>query len=328
MVRSDFRSDQAEADLSRSFDKACVIGASSVGLGIAAEFASAGIKVSLVAQDGEVLSVTEKEITSVLVFLEEAGRFGIDRHETVMDRITFSTSITEGSRCADLIVESLVDDLDLKQKALVTASKAAKADAILSSNTSSFLPSVIAGVLNRPEHFAVAHYFAPPYLVPLVELVPGEKTASYVIDELENFYRAIGKEPVCLEKEILGSIGNRLQAAMMREALALVEDGYAEPKAIDAVVKNTIGRRLAVAGPFEIWEQIGWDLVETIAGELVKEISNDLVLSPGFREKIFKGDLGAKSGHGYYDWDGDSIREFDERVRQALVALSDGESAG
>ncbi|MDP6667825.1 MAG: 3-hydroxyacyl-CoA dehydrogenase family protein, partial [Dehalococcoidia bacterium] len=173
-----------------------------------------------------------------------------------------------------------------------------------------------------PERFAVTHYFNPPYLVPLVELVPGPATESGVIDSLEDLYRSTGKNPVRVQREIAGFIANRLQNALGREALALVEAGIASPEDIDTVVRYTLGRRLAVGGPFEIWEQIGWDLVQTIAGVLYKEISNDVEPSKLLRAKVAAGALGVKTGRGFYDWTEESAEETRQRVGQALIALA------
>tara|TARA_B100001167_G_scaffold158428_1_gene105862 strand:+ start:211 stop:612 length:402 start_codon:yes stop_codon:yes gene_type:complete len=114
-------------------------------------------------------------------------------------------------------------------------------------------------------------------------------------------------------KQMVSLIETRLQAALFRECLALVEDGIASPEDIDTVVKNTIGRRLAVGGPFEIWEQIGWDLVQTIAGELFKEISNSEEPMDLLRSRVNSGQLGAETGSGFYEWSKEDIAEIRQR---------------
>ena len=114
-------------------------------------------------------------------------------------------------------------------------------------------------------------------------------------------------------KQIVSLIETKLQAALFRECLALVEDGIASPEDIDTVVKNTIGRRLAVGGPFEIWEQIGWDLVQTIAGELFKEISNSEEPMDLLRSRVNSGQLGAETGSGFYEWSKEDIAEIRQR---------------
>lgn len=114
-------------------------------------------------------------------------------------------------------------------------------------------------------------------------------------------------------KQMVSLIETRLQAALFRECLALVEDGIASPEDIDTVVKNTIGRRLAVGGPFEIWEQIGWDLVQTIAGELFKEISNSEEPMDVLRSRVDSGQLGVETGSGFYEWSKEDIVEIRQR---------------
>ena len=114
-------------------------------------------------------------------------------------------------------------------------------------------------------------------------------------------------------KQMASLIETKLQAALFRECLALVEDGIASPEDIDTVVKNTIGRRLAVGGPFEIWEQIGWDLVQTIAGELFKEISNSEEPMDLLRSRVNSGQLGAETGSGFYEWSKEDIAEIRQR---------------
>ena len=114
-------------------------------------------------------------------------------------------------------------------------------------------------------------------------------------------------------KQMVSLIETKLQAALFRECLALVEDGIASSEDIDTVVKNTIGRRLAVGGPFEIWEQIGWDLVQTIAGELFKEISNSEGPMDLLRSRVNSGQLGVETGSGFYEWSKEDIAEIRQR---------------
>ena len=299
-----------------------MIGAGLMGHGIATEFAVAGFDVSLVDRDDESLDSARTRINSALVLLAEAGRVAHDEFSNVVARISFTTDLTAGAAGADLVVEAVNENLELKQKLLKQAEGVAAPDAILASNTSSFMPGLIAEGLVNPERVAVTHYFNPPHLVPLVELVPGPSTDEVVINELENLYLGMGKNPVRVQREITGFIANRLQNALGREALALVEAGITTPQDIDTVVKYSLGRRLAVGGPFEVWEQIGLDLVQTIAGELFKEISNESGPSQLLREKVAAGDLGVKSGRGFYDWDDESAEALKQRIARALIALA------
>ncbi len=299
-----------------------------MGHGIAVEFAVAGYDVSLVDRDDEQIALARTRIDSALELLAQAGRVKPDQFDNVRGRISFTTDLDVGARDADLVIEAVDEDLDLKRRLLARAAGIAKTNAVLTSNTSSFMPSQIADAVPDPERLAITHYFNPPYLVPLVELVPGPATDAGVIDSLEGLYRSVGKNPVRVQREVTGFIANRLQNALGREALALVEAGIASPEDIDTLVKYSLGRRLAVGGPFEIWEQIGWDLVETIAGELFKEISNDPQPSKLLKEKVATGDLGVKTGRGFYEWpNADSAEELRQRIGRALIELAKRDTA-
>lgn len=303
-------------------EKVCIIGAGLMGHGIAVEFAVAGYDISLVDSEVEQIALARTRIDSALELLAQAGRVKPGQFDIVRRRISFTTDLDAGARDADLVIEAVNEDLELKRGLLARAADVAKHGAVLTSNTSSFMPSLIADAVPNPERFAITHYFNPPYLVPLVELVPGPATDPGLIDSLEGLYRFIGKNPVRVQREVPGFIANRLQAALGREAMALVEAGIASPQDIDTVVKYSLGRRLAVGGPFEIWEQIGWDLVETIAGELFKEISNDPQPSKLLKEKVAAGDLGVKTGRGFYEWTDDSAEELRQRIGRALIELA------
>lgn len=298
-----------------------------MGHGIAVEFAVAGIDVSIVDRDDAQLELARSRIDSALELLTQAGRTTAGQSGQVRDRLTLTTDLDSGASDSDLVVEAVNEDLGLKQRLLAQAAGAAKPSAVLTSNTSSFMPGLIADAVPNPERVAVTHYFNPPYLVPLVELVSSPATDPGVIDSLESLYLSIGKNPVRVDREITGFIANRLQAAMGREAMALVEAGIASPQDVDTVVKYTFGRRLAVSGPFEIWEQIGWDLVETIAGELFKEISNDQQPSQLMRQKVAAGELGVKTGRGFYDWPDGSADELRQHIGRALIALAKRDGA-
>ncbi len=314
--------------MTNSFDRICVIGAGLMGHGIAVEFAVAGYDVSLVDSEVEQIALARTRIDSALELLAKAGRVKPSQFDNVRCRISFTTDLNAGARDAGLVIEAVNEDLDLKRQLLARAAGVAKPKAVLTSNTSSFVPSLIANAVPNPERFAITHYFNPPYLVPLVELVPGPATHPGVIDSLEGLYRAIGKNPVRVQREVPGFIANRLQAALGREAMALVEAGIASPQDIDTVVKYSLGRRLAVGGPFEIWEQIGWDLVKTIAGELFKEISNEPQPSKLLKEKVAAGDLGVKTGRGFYEWpNADSAEELRQRIGRALIELANRDAA-
>ena len=193
---------------------------------------------------------------------------------------------------------------------------------ILASNTSSLLPSKLASATRRPDKVLVTHYFNPPHLLPLVEVVRGDKTSDETVNTVYDLLTRVGKSPVIIQKEVPGFVGNRLQAALFREAISLVAKGVASPQDVDMVIKSGFGRRLATAGVFEVWELAGWDLILTIAENLQPELESSPTVSPLLRERVERGELGTKTGKGFYEWTPDSAESLRERIAQVLTTLA------
>jgi 3-hydroxybutyryl-CoA dehydrogenase len=158
---------------------------------------------------------------------------------------------------ADFVVEAVFEDLALKRSVFADLDRLSPERTILSSNTSSFMSSQLASATGRPDKVVVANWWNPPYLLPLVEVVRGPDTSDDTIETTRALLTKAGKRPVVLQKESLGFIGNRMQFALLREAVSIVERGIASPEDVDAVVTNSFGRRLAVAGPLEVFDLAG-----------------------------------------------------------------------
>ena len=299
-----------------------MIGAGLMGHGIALEFAARGLEAALVDKDEISLEQARKRVSLGLDLLVESGITSPSERSSVPGRITYTSDLEEACANADLIIEAVFEDLELKRSLLRRAASAAPAHAVFASNTSSFMPSQLADATDRLDRFAIAHYFNPPYLLPLVEIVPAPEVEHDVIEILRTLYVDIGKRPIVIREELPGFVANRLQAALSREAAALVQQGIGSPQDIDDVVKYSIGRRLAVAGPFEIWEQAGWDLISTIVGELFGEIDNATGPSQLMLDAVGRGDLGVKTGRGMYDWTPESAEALRLRIGRALIRLA------
>jgi 3-hydroxybutyryl-CoA dehydrogenase len=168
----------------------------------------------------------------------------------------------------------------------------------------------------------VAHYFNPPWLIPLVEIVRSPHTSDEVVSAVFELLTGMGKTPVIARKEAPGFIGNRLQGALLREALSIVERGIATPEDVDAVVKNGFGRRLSAAGVFELFDLVGWDLILAGARYLQGDLESSAEPSPVLREKIERGELGVKTGKGFYEWTPESAEASRTRIAQALVRIA------
>lgn len=166
------------------------------------------------------------------------------------DRFHFAPSLAEAVKDADLIQENVPEQESLKRKVLADIDQHAKRDAIIASSTSGIMPSVLQADCMHPERIIVAHPFNPVYLIPLVELVGGEKTSAQVLQNAKQFYHSIGMKPLVLSNEIEGHVADRLMEAVWREALHLVNDGVATTEEIDASIVYGPGLRWALMGPF------------------------------------------------------------------------------
>ena len=306
--------------------KVAVIGAGLMGHGIALEFAAAGIDVTINDRNAELLESALERARTGLELLAQAGRIKSDDIESAMLRIAPAPEIEDAVADADVVIEAVFEDLPLKQEIFGRLDKAAPQRAVLLSNTSTYLPGVLADCTGRPDRVAVAHYFNPPHFLPIVELVKGPETSDEAIETARDLLLRIGKRPALVNRQILGFIGNRLQSAMFREALAIVEQGIASAQDVDAVVKYGFGRRLgrrrSVRG---LWEQIGWDLVATISSELFPEIDRSTEVPKVLRDKVAAGELGTKTGKGFYDWTPESAEALRLRISQALLNMPPAE---
>jgi 3-hydroxybutyryl-CoA dehydrogenase len=287
-----------------------VIGAGIMGHGIAQEFAVAGRNVRLTDASEPALWAAREHIEGNLGDSAEA--------QAAVRRIAFLTSLEEALEGVDYVVEAVSERLPLKQELFAIFDRATPRHAILSSNTSSFMPSQLSGSTTRPDKVLVTHYFNPPHVVPLVEVVRGPETSQETIDTVHSLYEQMGKAPVVVEKERLGFIGNRLQFALFREALALVDDGVATIEDIDTVIHTSIGRRWSVAGIFEVFDLAGLDTVLAVAYALLPDLSNTTTPSPILEDLVANGNLGIKSGKGFYDWPQEQGDEARKRIRTAL----------
>lgn len=273
-------SQPAQIDISRI----AVIGAGLMGHGIALELAAYGYEVRLYDSNPEQLARAEQRIAASLRLMLEAGNLTAEQVATAERRLRRIGDLQTAVAGVDLVIEAVVENLAVKQTVFRQLDELAPETAILASNTSSYMPSSLAAVTNRPARVIVTHYFNPPHLLPLVEIVPSSATSPETVAVVRRLYESINKSPVVLSGEILGFVGNRLQAALLREALAIVEAGIASPSEVDTVVRTGFGRRLALAGIFEVRDLSGWDLSITVHEELVPAISASREIPPVLRE--------------------------------------------
>jgi 3-hydroxybutyryl-CoA dehydrogenase len=299
-----------------------VIGAGLMGHGIAQEFALAGYDVRLHDVDSGKLRKAGQNIQSNLDMLAGLGLVTKAQAESSRRRILDFTVMNDAVEEADVVIEAVFEDLNLKQETFRILDGSCPPRTILASNTSTLLPGLLASATNRPDRVLVAHYFNPPYLLPLVEIVRHAKTSEETVRTLFGLLKKIGKTPVIVQKEVPGFVGNRLQAALFREALSIVQEGVATPEDVDIVVKNGFGRRLAAAGVFEIWEIAGWDLISSICENLFPDLNASTVVPPLLKGMVDRGELGTKTGRGFYQWTPESTTALKERIARILSKIA------
>jgi len=304
-------------------DTAAVLGSGVMGHGIALAFALDGRPVALYDVDEDLLAKSEDRVRSVLDTLVSAGEVDADEADAAADRITRTTSLPDAVAGADFVTEAVVEDLDIKREVFADLDDHADSDAILATNTSGLSITAIADATDRPAQVVGTHWFNPPYVVPLVEVVRGEETADAVVETTYDFFDAMGKTPVRVEKDIPGFIGNRIQMAMIYEAFSLLDRGVASAEAIDRAVKAGFGFRLPLLGIFEKVDHSGLDVEYEVEDYLLPELDRGTESKDVLADAVENGDYGLKTGKGVYDWsDVDPDDIYDQRD-EALLAILD-----
>lgn len=296
-----------------------VLGTGTMGHGIALLSAKAGLNVVMYGRSDESLERGFNSIKASINILKAEGKLDDNSCKEILGKIKGVKTIEEAAKGADFIIESLAEDLELKQEIFNKLDKLCPKEVVLATNTSGLSPTAIAKNTQYPERILVAHFWNPPQLIPLVEVVPGEKTSEIAISTTMEWVNFIGKKSVRMEKECLGFIGNRLQLALLREALYIVEQGFAKPEEVDKAIEYGHGRRLSVTGPLCSADLGGLDIFHNISSYLFKDLCNYVEPSKLIKEKIESGKLGSKSGEGFYNWSSEALEKKQKERTEALL---------
>jgi len=284
-----------------------VLGTGTMGHGIALLSARAGLNVVIYGRSDESLERGFNSIKSSLNCLKVEEKLEDIKCKEILGRIRGVKTIEEAAKDAELIIESLAEDLELKQKIFKQLDEICPQNVILASNTSGLSPTAIAKGTKYPERVVIAHFWNPPQLIPLVEVVPNENTSQKTMEITMEWVEFIGKKAVRMESECLGFIGNRLQLALLREALYIVEKGWAKPEEVDKAIEYGHGRRLPVTGPICSADLGGVDIFHNISTYLFKDLCNYTEPSKLMQKKVETGKLGSKSGQGFYNWSSEEL---------------------
>ena len=304
-----------------------VIGAGLMGHGIAQVFASRGHAVSLMDIEVERLDAALASIRDNLAFKAQHGIGQAGQIDDALSRIHTTTKLEEACERPDFVVEAVLEKPDLKRRIFREMDSLCPAETVLATNTSVISITEIARDAANRERIVGTHFWNPPYLVPLVEVIPGQDSAPWAVDHAYDLLRAVGKHPVRVKKDVPGFVGNRLQHALWREAISIVERGIADAETVDEVVKMGFGLRLPVLGPLENADMIGLDLTLQIHDYILRHIEDSPEPSLLLREKVEKGELGFKGGKGFKEWTGQEIEECRAGLQQQLMEWGGSEDS-
>ena len=295
-----------------------VIGAGLMGHGIAQVLASTpGIvwihDVSQAALDEAIAQITES--------LDLLSRYGFVKEPAeVLGRIRTTPRLAEAVSEAWLIVEAATEDLGIKQELFANIEAESSRNAIIATNTSGLRLADIAKRVTHQDRIVGSHFFMPAQVVPLVEVSRSNATSNQTMDTIVDHWKKCGKVPIRVERDIPGYVANRIQSALVREATALLRDGVASAEDIDMAVRMSFGLRYLVSGPLEQRDLGGLDLHLTIGREMWPHLDTTAGPHAFVEKKVAKGELGLKSGRGFYDWDGQDPETVRRNRMEALVS--------
>jgi len=280
--------------------KVAVLGAGLMGHGIAqvaAQIAKYEVNMRDIKQ--EFIDNGMRMISDSLQRFLKKGEITEAEINEVLGRIHPTLDMKEAVADADIIVEAVPENAELKKGVLAEADKHAKPEAIIATNTSSISITELASATKRPEKFVGMHFFNPPQLMKLIEIIRGAKTSDETVNTIAEVTKKMGKEPVVVNKDVAGFVVNRILIPALNEAIALVDEGIATPEDIDKAIKLGLNWPM---GPLTLLDYLGLDTTLAIAEVLVKDLDPKFHPSPLLRQMVRAGLLGRKSGKGFYDW--------------------------
>jgi 3-hydroxybutyryl-CoA dehydrogenase len=301
-----------------------VIGTGIMASGIAAGFIAKSIPVVILGRSKE---KSDACLNKAITLAEKIGLSGTNSQKQSSEiRSTQTTEILEEWKNWDnceWVIETIAENLELKQAIFRHLDEIVPAHIPIGSNSSGFPISKIALGLKTANRMIGAHYFMPAEVVPLVEIVMGEKTDIAFAEKAYQIYKAIDKKPVLVKKDIPGFLANRIQHALMREALSLVQEGIATPEDIDDAVRYSFGFRYAAVGPMTQKEISGWDGMANAAKEIYPSLSNITTLPPKVVQLMSEGKTGMKAGEGFRKWSPEEIQKTSDSYSKRLKAAFD-----
>lgn len=300
-------------------ERIAVLGCGTMGHSIALNAAWAGLSVKM---QGISDADLEQGWTNMLKKLEvmlDNGILSNSEAAQIQENIKMTVSVEEAVTDATFVIEAVPENIQLKIDLFKRLDALCAPDVILASNTSGLSPTEIASETVYPERTVVTHFWNPAHLIPLVEVVRGEKTGDEAVERSFQLLKQMKKKPIEVKKEIPGFVGNRLQYALFREAQYLLEEGIASKEDIDDAVTYGIGRRLPVSGPLMTADMGGLDVFSAISDYLFQHLSSAEESLPILKKLVEEQKLGDKSGEGYYKWDEAFSKQYNQKREAELI---------
>ena len=301
--------------------KIAVIGAGLMGHGLGQMFAVHGHDVTLVDLDEKILGSATTGIRNNLELMADHDFITPEQIDRALARVSTTTNTEKGVDGADFVVEAVVENLEVKQNIFKKLDQLCPTSTILASNTSVISITEIARESVEKKRIVGTHFWNPPHLIPLVEVVPGAETMPETVDATYDLLLSVGKHPVKVKKDVPGFVANRLQHALWREAISIVENDIADAATVDECIKFGFGLRLPALGPMENSDMVGNDLVLAIHDYILEHIESSPDPSPLLREKVAKGELGFKSGQGFQSWSEEEIETSRKNLQHYLLKV-------
>ena len=297
-----------------------IVGAGTMGHSLAQVFAQGGYNVWLNDIKDEILDRARSFIASNLKTLAELGLLKKGEEAAILDRIRMTARLEEAGKNAELVVEAIIEDEPAKKEMFSRLDKICPPAAILARNTS-YMDIFKFVETGRPEKVLITHWFAPPHIVPLVEIVRGPRTSQETVDTVKTLLLKLGKKPIVIAKFLPGFIANRLQSALGNEVLHLLDNGYANPEDIDMATKASFGLRIPILGLVKRMDYAGLDLSQKNLRNALYKVPAQRTQSKSVDALVEKGKLGVKSGSGFYEYGGRSTEEIMKERDIKLIRL-------
>lgn len=300
-----------------------VLGAGKMGLGIAQLFATKGHEVKVIyVHDDKTRCDCPSLIRDNLSVLVESDVISSSLAEETLKRISFVDTILEVKDFADIVFEGIIENLEIKQDYFLKMDEIFPKNTILATNTSAISITEIAEKCINKDRVIGTHYWNPAYIIPLVEVIKTEFVSQKVVDETFELLESVGKKPVIVKKDVPGFLANRLQHALFREALSIIENDIADAKDVDDAIKFGFGMRIGICAPIEVMDMGGLDLTYSIHKYLFPHIESSIEPSKLLTENIEKGNLGFKTGKGILEWSKDDVEKSNKQLTENLIKVA------